>query len=143
MQRREWEQPRNHRRDIYTYSAEVAAIAVGGNANDTIAIEADSDFILQKLTYHADIAGAAQTAATRVVPNVSVLIKDTGSGRQLMDTSIPIPSLFGTGELPFILPNPRLFMRNSTIQVAFTSFEAAITPDVFLSFIGYKIYETA
>lgn len=142
-QRREWEDATYRRRDFYVYEAAVAAIAVAGSANDVINIEADSDFILQKLTYHADIAGAAQTDATRVVPNVTIQITDTGSGRQLMNNPIPIPSIFGTGELPFILPNPRLFMRNSTIQVAFTSFEAAITPDVALAFVGYKIYGTA
>jgi hypothetical protein len=141
--RRPYETVDSFRRDWYVYEAAVAAIAVGASANDTIAIEADSDFILQKLTFHADIAGAAQTDATRVVPNVSVQITDTGSGRQLMSQPIPIPAIFGTGELPYILPNPRLFMRNSTIQIAFTSFEAVITPDILLAFSGYKIYGTA
>ena len=141
MERKDFENPGNvRRRDFYTYEAAVNAIAVGANANDIINIEADADFILQKLTFWADIAGAAQTAATRVLPNVSVQITDTGSGRQLMSNPIPIPAIFGSGELPFILPNPRLFRRNSTIQIAFTSFEAAITPDILLCFIGYKIY---
>ncbi len=140
---RPWENATYKRRDFYIYEAETLVLAVGGNANDTIQIEADSDFILQKLTYEADIAGAAQTANTRIVPNVLVQLTDTGSGRQLMQNPIPIPSFFGIGSIPFILPNPRLFMRNSTIQVAFTSFEAAITPSVRLAFIGYKIYGTA
>jgi len=141
--KREWEDVTNRRRDFYVYEAAVAAIAVGGAANDTINIEADSDFILQKLTYYADIAGAAQTHGARIVPNVSIQITDTGSGRQLMQAPIPVAAMFGTGSLPFILPNPRLFMRNSTIQIAFTSFEAVITPDVLLAFIGYKVYGTA
>lgn len=140
---RPWEDATYRRRDFYVYEALATAIAVAGSANDTINIEADSDFILQKLTYEADLAGVAQTHATRIVPNVTVQITDTGSGRQLMQNPIPIPSIFGSGELPFILPNPRLFMRNSTIQVAFTSFEAAVTPTIRLSFIGYKVYGTA
>lgn len=142
-QQRPWENVGNRRRDFYVYEAETIAIAVGASTNDTISIEADSDFILQKLTYAADIAGASQLEATRLVPNVLLQITDTGSGRQLMQDPIPIPSFFGTGQLPFILPNPRLFMRNSTIQVAFTSYEAAVTPDVRLAFIGYKVYGTA
>lgn len=140
---RPWENVGNRRRDFYVYEAETIAIAVGASTNDTISIEADSDFILQKLTYAADIAGASQTESSRIIPNVLLQIIDTGSGRQLMQDPIPIPSFFGVGMLPFILPNPRLFMRNSTIQVAFTSFEAAITPDVRLAFIGYKVYGTA
>lgn len=140
---RPWENVGNKRRDFYVYEAEALVLAAGASANDTIQIEADSDFILQKLTYQADLAGVAQTDATRVLPNVLVLLTDTGSGRQLMQTPIPIPSFFGIGAIPFILPNPRLFMRNSTITVAFTSFEAAATPSVRLAFIGYKIYGTA
>ena len=140
---RPWENVANRRRDFYVYEAQTLAIAVGGSATDTIDIEADSIFILQKLAYEADLAGAAQTAETRVVPNVLIQITDTGSGRQLMQEPIPIPSIFGTGELPFILPNPRLFMRNSTINIAFTSFEAVNTPNIRLAFIGYKLYETA
>ncbi len=141
--RREWEDATHRRRDFYIYEAAVVAIAVGASVNDVINIEADSDFILQKLTYSADLAGVAQLESTRIVPNVTVQIVDTGSGRQLMQNPVPIPSFFGSGELPFILPNPRLFMRNSTIQVAFTSFEVAATPDIELAFIGYKIYGTA
>lgn len=140
---RPWENVGNRRRDFYVYEAETLAIAVGASTNDTINIEADSDFILQKLTYQADNAGIAQTDSSRVIPNVSVQITDTGSGRQLMQDFIPVSSFFGTGQLPFILPNPRLFMRNSTIQIAFTSFEVAATPNVRLAFIGYKVYGTA
>ena len=140
---REWENVDKRRRDFYIYEAEAVAIAVGALVNDTIQIEADSDFILQKLTYEADLAGVAITESTRTVPNVLVQLIDTGSGRQLMQNPIPVPSFFGIGAVPFILPNPRLFMRNSTIQVAFTSFEAAATPTVRLAFIGYKVYTTA
>lgn len=141
--RRPWENVANRRRDFYVYESQTLAIAAGGSATDTIDIEADSIFILQKLTYQADLAAAAQTDSTRVIPNVLIQITDTGSGRQLMQEPVPIPSIFGTGELPFILPNPRLFMRNSTINIAYTSFDAAATPNIRLAFIGYKLYETA
>jgi hypothetical protein len=140
---RPWENVAYRRRDFYIYEAEVVALGVGLSSNDTIAIEADSDFILQKLTFQADLAGVAQDDATRVVPNVLIQLTDTGSGRQLMQNPIPVTSFFGTGRVPFILPNPRLFMRNSTIQIAFTSFEVADTPTVRLAFIGYKMYGTA
>ncbi len=133
----------NVRRDFYTYEAEALALAFGGSANDVINIEADSDFIMQKLSFQADIAGAAFTDSTRVIPNISVQLVDTGSGRQLMQNPIPIPSMFGWGELPFVLDNPRKFLRNSTIQVAFTNFDAAVTYNIRLAFIGYKIYGTA
>ena len=142
MKLREYETVSSFRRDFYVYEAAVNAIATGASANDSIQIEADSDFILQKLVQWTDNAGVQQTAATRVIPNVTVQITDTGSGRQILNQPTPIGAIFGDGNLPFILPNPRLFMRNSTIQVAFTSFEVAATPDIFLGFVGYKIYNT-
>jgi len=132
------------RRDFYIYGSQAGTTAIplaaGASANDIINIEADSDFILQKLTYEADIAGAAFIESTRPIPNVTVQLIDSGSGRQLMQNPVPIPAIFGTGELPFILANPRLFAKNSTIQVAYTNFDAAAGYTIRLSFIGYKIY---
>jgi len=131
------------RRDFYIYEAEALALVAGGSANDIVNIEADSDFMLQKFAFQADIAAAAYTDSTRPWPNVTVQLIDSGSGRQLMQQPIPVTSFMGTGELPFILPNPRKFLRNSTIQVAFTNFDAAVTYNLRLAFIGYKIYATA
>ena len=140
MQEQNPEQIDNVRRDFFTYESEALALAPAASANDIINIEADSDFILQKLTFEADIAAATQTDSTRVVPLVTVQLIDSGSGRQMMQNPIPIPSIFGTGQLPLILPNPRKFLRNTTIQVAYTNFSAATTYNVRLAFIGYKIY---
>lgn len=133
----------NFRRDFYVYEAESLALVSGGTSNDVINIEADSDFILQKMTYEADIAAAAYTFTTNPIPLVTIQITDTGSGRQLMQNPIPINSFMGDGKLPFYLPNPRKFLRNSTIQIAFVNFDAAVTYNIRLAFIGYKIYGTA
>lgn len=133
----------NFRRDFYIYEAESLAIIAGGTSNDVINIEADSDFILQKMTYEADIAAAAYTFTTNPIPLITIQITDTGSGRQLMQNPIPVNSFMGDGKLPFYLPNPRKFLRNSTIQIAFVNFDAAVTYNIRLAFIGYKIYGTA
>lgn len=132
------------RRDFYIYEAEALAIApLTGTADDVINIEADSDFILQKMTYEADIAAAAFTFTSNPIPLITIQIIDSGSGRQLMQQPIPVNSFMGDGKLPFYLPNPRKFLRNSTIQIAFANFDAAITYNIRLAFIGYKIYGTA
>jgi hypothetical protein len=139
------------RRDLYIYEAQALALAASATTTDTIQIEADSSFILQKLTYHAPAPAATALAANalglvesqKIIPNVAIVITDTGSGRQLMPSPIPIPSLFGDGKLPFILPNPRLFMRNSTISIQFTNLDATNAYSVRLAFIGYKVYATS
>lgn len=131
------------RRDFYIYTAESLALAAAGNSNTIINIESDSNFLLQKFSYQADIAAAAFTANTRPIPNVTIQLIDSGSGRQLMQNPVPVSSFMGDGQLPFILPNPRLFLANSTIQIAFANFDTAVTYNIRLSFIGYKIYGTA
>jgi hypothetical protein len=131
------------RRDFYIYESEALALAPAGNANDIINIEADSDFILQKFAFQADIAAAAYTRFTAPEPLVTIQLIDSGSGRQLMQNPIPVASFMGNGQLPFILPNPRKFLRNSTIQIAYNNFDAAVTYNIRLAFIGYKIYATA
>lgn len=136
---REFER-KDRRRDFFVYEAGVTAIAAGGTVTDTIQIQSDADFIWQKATYFADNAAAQQTDSSRVIPNCLIQITDAGSNRQLFFNPVPIPNVFGTGVLPFILPNPRLFLKSSTIQIDFTSFDAAATPDIRLSFIGYKLY---
>lgn len=127
----------------FIYEARTIAgtpIAPGVTQNALIQIQADADFKILATTYQADIAAATQTAATRVVPNVTVLLTDTGNGRQLMSNATAIPSLFGTGELPFIWPVPKVMAARSTLQVQFTSFDAAASYNIRLSFIGIKLY---
>ena len=118
----------------------LAALAAGANISTQISIQADADFILEKLSYYCDVAGAAQTWQTRVVPNVLVLLTISGSGVQLSSSAVPIPSLFGTGDLPFILPYPRVLPANSVLQINLTSFEAAQSDTLTLNFHGRKVY---
>jgi len=128
----------------FTYSTgRLAAIATGATVNTSIIIQADADFAVEKLTYYADLAGVAQTSGARIVPNVLVLLTASSSGAQMMNTSAPIPSLFGTGDLPFILPYPYILTANSQLQIQLISFEAAVTPALTLNFIGRKLYRLA
>jgi hypothetical protein len=124
--------------DIFIYQANFLAITVAGQQIQNIIVEADSDFELIKLAQMSDNAGAAQTEGTRIIPNVDLLIQVAGSGRQLMTAPCPIGALFGYGDLPFILPSPRIFPSRTTITLTVTSREAAITPNVRLSLIGRK-----
>ena len=129
-------------RQYYIYEAQALALAAGGTATDNIQIDSDADFIWTKATYEADIAAAAFTDSTRPIPNVNLQLNDTGSGRNFFNDVIPVPSMFGTGEIPFILPVQQRLRRNSTLQVNFTNFDAAVTYNLRLAFIGYKDFVT-
>ena len=127
-------------KDFYVYQEDFSSLANGATATGTINIQADSDFVVQKLTYFADIALAAQTDSSRIIPLSTVQITDSGSGRNLMESPAPITSIFGTGELPFILPTPKLFLARTTITMDVTNFSTSTTYNIRLSLIGYKVF---
>lgn len=126
-------------KDFYVYGARFQAVAAGIAQTSTINIEADSDFVLVKMALFGDLAGAVQTDSTRVIPLGTLQLLDTGSGRNLFSTPIPVDSIFGNGQLPFVLPIPREFKAKASIQLTFTNFSAATTyTNVWASLIGYK-----
>lgn len=127
--------------DWFTYEITAAALAAGGTFNGNIQILADSDFRLTKLSGFADIAGAAQTDSSRVIPLVTVNIVDTGSGRSLMSAAVSWGELVGYGPLPFILPVPRIFKARTNIAVTLTNFSAATVYNLRLAFMGSKIFQ--
>ncbi len=125
--------------DYYVYSASYTDLAAAASQTGRINIEADADFVVEKMTFFAEIAGAVQTDASRVIPLATMLINDSGSGRNLQNEPVYIPSIFGDGRLPFVLPLPRTFRANSTISVTAANVSAATTyANLQISFIGYK-----
>lgn len=132
-------QGRQFLKDYFTYQTSVGALAASKTLSSQIAIEANSDFVWEKTSYFADLAGAVQTESSRVIPLVNVAITDSGSGRNLQNSAVPISSIAGHEGLPMVLPIGRIFEANATVSFAFTNFSAATTyTNVFLSLIGYK-----
>lgn len=128
------------RRDFFVYAINFLSFAPGAT-NGSIQIQADADFELQKLSMFADIAQAVQTASTRVLPLVTLQMTDTGTGRQVFNTEIPIPAVMGDGQIPFILPTTKIFSANASIQFAVTNFSAATTYDLRILLIGSKVFQ--
>lgn len=134
-------------KDYYTYGLDFITAGVsdliGGGAARTLSfqIDAENDFLWQKACYVATIADAAVTFTTRVIPLVTVNIQTSPSQRPLMSLPQPVSSLFGIGEVPFILPQPRTFPARGLVTVTAQAFVAAgTTYRLRLSFIGTKLY---
>lgn len=131
-------------RDYFVYELDFASLTGnGGTAQSSFTVQADSNFLWQEAVYFADLAAALETDSSRVVPLVSVAITDSSSGRQLSSGNVPVPSQFGTGELPFILPTPRFFRAQTQVNVSLLNFSAANTYNIKLSFIGTKFFKFA
>src|SRR5882757_7663088 len=94
--------------DPFSYAAPVFGFTAAQTLTGNISIQADSDFIIQSGTYWVNVANAAQTRATQNLFNGTVILTDTGSGRQLMNQAVPIDSLFGNGQFPYIWQQPKM-----------------------------------
>lgn len=128
-------------RKFAAYAANFASLAAAGSAEQTIQILADSHFELQKLSFFSDIAGAAQTESSRVLPLCTIQITDTGTGEQLFNIPVPIPAIMGDGRIPFILPTTRVFDPSAAVIVSLTNYSAATAYLTRVLLIGAKIYK--
>ena len=138
--------PRENGSDYFWYSHPAISTlsSVAPTATGIINLDADSDFYCVALTYSVSIADAALTESSFVIPLIRVLITDTGSGKALMNTAMPLNAIAGDGKRPYRFVRPRVFLSNATIQLGYTSFVAAGTTysDFQLIFHGYKVYRS-
>ena len=126
--------------DMFTYQVPVFTnLAVGASLTNQIIIQADADFEWIEAVYEFDLAAAAYLYNTRPMPNMTVLIVDGSSGRQLMNNAVPVVNIFGRPEMPYVMPITKTFKANATIQFTATNFDAAVTTgNLRLSLIGVK-----
>jgi hypothetical protein len=135
--------PRVGNEDYFWYANRVTGLSsTATTGTGLINIDADSDFYCVAFSYQADIAAAALTESTNVIPLLTLLITDTGSGKSLSNTPLPIASIAGDGKRPYRLVRPRVFLSNATVQLNWTSYVAAgTTYNITFVMHGYKIYK--
>lgn len=127
--------------DLFSYVFPTFAVAPAANQQQQVLIQADSDFECLQLMFHADIAAAAFLWNTRPLPNVTLLLTDSGSGRQLMNAAVPLSALAGIAEQPAWLPQTKIFQRNATVVALITNFDVAVTYNIRLTMVGRKIFQ--
>jgi hypothetical protein len=127
-------------RDFYSYTQRAALAGVVGTTVALVyQIEADSYFYMNALSFQADSALAALTDGTNVVPLVTAVIFDSGSGRQLMANPTPLNCIAGYNGNPFRLPKPRRFAPTSQITVTLVNYSANAY-NVSFTLSGFKVY---
>jgi hypothetical protein len=133
--------PTYRSRDFFVYSLLFATVAANGQANQALNIEQDSDFAWSKSAYFASLADSdGSSESTRVLPLATIQIQDTGSGRYLMNGPVALTDIYGTGALPFILPEDKIFVARSTIFVTVSNYSSTELDNLYLSFIGTKLF---
>lgn len=128
--------------DYFWYATTPAAIStVAPNAQSLIQLDADSQFAWLATSYQANIAAAALTEATNVIPLVTVNIQDGGSGKYLSSAPLPLAAIAGDGKRPYRLIGPRIFQPSATVNFNWVNAVAAGTSyTITLVFHGVKLY---
>lgn len=124
--------------EMFWYNATFSALAAAASSTAQVQIQADADFIILKQTRFVT-NDADESVVT--APLATVLLTDTGSGRQMMDSAVHIENLFGTAQFPYILPQSKRLAANSTFQVQVTSLAPSITMNIWINFAGQKQYK--
>lgn len=134
------EQRVQYEEDFFVYNATFTAIAPGDTQQANLQVQADSHFKWIKATMQADIGAAEYVNSAKPIPLAALQIVDSGSGRQLFLNALPLELVFGSGDLPFILPLPRVFRARSNIALTLSSFTANDTYNIRLALIGVKMF---
>ena len=126
--------------DFFIYEVDFSGLVSGQTALQTFTIQADSNFLWQRGRFQADIASAAFVLNTTPIPNIVLDISDTSSGRHLSSSPSPVSAWFSGPVDRSDLINPRWFRSNTQVTVAATNYDAAVTYDLRLSFVGTKFF---
>lgn len=120
---------------IYTSGAIALAAAVGAPGNGTIAIAADYNYELDYITIMTTQAGV-------IVLNWAglITIQWTGTGQAISNAPVPVDAFAGNGQLPYLLPEPRLLEANTSATIILAN-SVAVATVVTVVFHGSKLIE--
>jgi hypothetical protein len=132
----------NKKSDLAFYTANFAA--VDGQVkpfSDSVKIDKDSYFLCTHGMVFAANGATDQTITTYLVPDCNVYLRDTSTGRGLMDVPAILPAYFGAGNFPALWPMPYAFTPGGDIECdLYCLSQAGIPLDVQLVFIGMKVF---
>jgi hypothetical protein len=125
----------------YAYQINFLSLAAGATSTQTLNITANADFIHTSSAVVADIAAAAQTAGSAVIPQATILITDSGTNEQFM--SAPVPLINFATKFPTSYEDthcyPRFISGRSSLTLQVTSYEAANTNNIRITLCGVLV----
>lgn len=122
----------------YTVTIAAAQFAAAMAAAVPLAfnLAAGYDFLWSETTYYADIAGAAQTDSTRVIPEAMVqffLAQEPYQGEEL-----PLQSVAGDGRHPYQLPVPFWIRGQAALVLNVRNASAATAYNLWVTISGFR-----
>ncbi|MGH9780194.1 MAG: hypothetical protein ACRD33_00110 [Candidatus Acidiferrales bacterium] len=137
--------PAGANQDWFSYPLLFTELTADTSQTLQIQIDASADFYLtqiEQLTINVTAEASTDpiTADTAILPQVTMLLNDSGSNRNLMQGGVQLSSIAGNGPWPHYLRHPRRFARNSAFSVTLVSTDANNDYTIFLNFEGFKTY---
>lgn len=133
---------KNFSLDMFTFVINFLPLAASNTDTQNFITQADSGFAICKTSFeiasNVNVFVANISDTPRYAPCV-VTLTDSGSGRDLSNTAVPIGTLFGPNEFPFPWPTPKILDPNSTFTARIQNLVATAF-NIRLSFHGYKIF---
>jgi len=126
---------------FFTYELTLGPlIAATGQDTDTFQVQAAYDFYwFKSAAFIFDANGLG--VSTLQWPNIDVLLQDGSTTEQMSDQAASVNSLFGTGQIPFILPQPHKIDAGSSFNVSVFNRHASVAYSVRLAFSGVHVFK--
>lgn len=112
--------------------------AAGGFAQKSFQVLTSDDFWwLKSQAFFYDVNGLQ--ISTLQSPNMDVLLQEGAAQSQFSNQAVAIASIFGTGQIPYILPAPHVIVAGATFNVIVTNRHVATQYSVRLAFSGVHV----
>ena len=122
----------------FSYTMIFAGIASGTQgASAQLLIDSATDFLIVSQSFSAN----DDTTTLDVVADPTVNFNDSSSSSNLFNVATPALNVFGNGQLPLLLPMPRLFGANATITGTLNANITAAATTYRFTFNGIKIWK--
>ena len=124
---------------FHSYELNFSALtAATGSGQDSFLVESNYDFYWMKSeAFVYDAAGLG--VSTLQWPNIEVLMQDGASQQQLSNRAVALASLFGTGQIPYILPKPHAVYGGATFNATVYNKHTTTAYSVRLLFSGIHV----
>jgi len=123
---------------FHTYELTFSALAAAASGSGTFLVETLYDFWwIKSQAFIFDAAGLG--VSTLLLPNLEVTLQEGSSQQQLTSQAAAIAGLFGTGQLPFILPTMHVIVGGANFNVTVTNRHTATAFSARLQFSGVLV----
>ncbi len=126
----------------FWYGVAPIVVAAGANVPGQLVVDSDSDFEWRGTTYFVTSAGVAQpyTDSSNPVPILLAQVSPQGQNTPFSNSQVPLSSIAGRGNLPYILPYPLVLLRSNGVTFQLSNLEGANSYTVYITLHGRKLF---